>query len=405
MEEVAASGAEDPRMAKADRHGHGKRMRYVKELTYLYWEHDKNSVQPSYPNKVLVTGLPLSLPESELLEFFENSTRATLHSCKGTGQSLGIAIIEFGGDPQEAGNRALRAIKKENGSSIGGSVVKVEFDITGAKCRTAIEHATESRPKKDDGMPLDTTLIPRMDVKPFLSSASALGFEIDLKSPSKAVSPVTNEKQVSVSSTPAAIGGSTSIPSSSSNAKRLPTISIPVLPKSIPPIPSPWKAAHKAAIDKKLDLSLPSKPPPELTMPELGRREIKQAPLRIYTASEARSRSVSVDIGETGKRASENFATDMYRPDKVSTDTYRPEPCIDRYQPKHRDERRKSDRDSRDYDRDRRSRRESYEEHSATSHHSRSRSRSVRRSEVEVEVIGGIGLPIFQKNGVPIDSK
>jgi RNA recognition motif-containing protein len=78
-----------------------------------------------------VTGLPVYLPEDEVADFFTkygSIKKVSLQVNPKTKNSLGIAVIHFDGSASAASSAALKALKKENGSSIGGSVVKVEFD-------------------------------------------------------------------------------------------------------------------------------------------------------------------------------------------------------------------------------------------------------------------------------------
>ncbi|KAJ3211473.1 hypothetical protein HDU67_004509 [Dinochytrium kinnereticum] len=216
-------------------------MRSVSVLQRVFWEHDSHSIGQPPPRSVLVTGLPLSLPHSELLEFFEGSVKATLEECKEANRSLGIAVIEFGGDNVKAGNLALKAIKKENGASIGGSIVRVEFDPTGEKRRRAVAAARGSKedgskvPQK--GPPLDIKPFPTpafLPATPFLAPVNVENLSSSLSKPASASS--SPKRQLSSSSL-----NSELMPHACPSglvSKKLPSIAIPTLPKLIPPVMS-----------------------------------------------------------------------------------------------------------------------------------------------------------------------
>ncbi|KAJ3194687.1 U3 snoRNP protein [Irineochytrium annulatum] len=155
------SMATDPRTRESSNADNGgrRRMHLVQKFKPVYWElcvqHDTNSVGPPPPSQVLVTGLPVNLPEEELGDFFSDVSAVTLERNPATGVSLGIAVISFGGGPA-ACNHAMEAIRKENGASIGGSVVTVQFDASGAKRAEAIKKAlpdveAPGLPSKDAG--------------------------------------------------------------------------------------------------------------------------------------------------------------------------------------------------------------------------------------------------------------
>jgi RNA recognition motif-containing protein len=81
-----------------------------------------------------VAGLPAYLRDHEIMDIFKKYgpiKNVHLMTHPETQKSVGVALLEFDGDPQAAGLAAREAVLREHFSIVAGDTIRVMFDRNG----------------------------------------------------------------------------------------------------------------------------------------------------------------------------------------------------------------------------------------------------------------------------------